>query len=346
MRWGWCERLVSSPGHLVTGTVRGVLLDLLTTFVAAVDDATVEEVCGTRPNWFCETLYDTTGNKALAKSADWLITRPLSALIVIVVAALVNRWLRKLVTAAITRFTMPPERAVDALERIGVTTFSPDPRDATRTRTLCAVARASVSTLIWTIAVLVALGLFNINLGPLLAGAGIAGIAVGLGAQSLVRDCIAGFFMLLEDQCGVGDEVDLSYVSGTVEALTMRSTQVRAADGTLWTVPNGAIPRIGNQSRSWSQASVDVVVGLDADLDRVVALAGQAATAVCTDPEYADVVLREPKVLGVERVDQSGAVVRLTVRTTPGHHVALARAVRAAVKRALDDEGIVYHPPV
>ena len=164
---------------------------------------------------------------------------------------------------------------------------------------------------------LIALGMFNINLGPLLAGAGIAGIAVGLGAQSLVRDCIAGFFILLEDQCGVGDEVDLSTVSGTVESLTLRSTQVRAADGTLWTVPNGAILRIGNQSRSWSQATVDVVVGLDADLERVAEIAGRAATATCAEPEFAEVVVRAPQVLGVERVDQTGAVVRLTVRTTP-----------------------------
>lgn len=325
--------------------MRVVLPPALTLVVAAVDDAAVEEVCGARPNWFCESIYRATESKALAKSAEWLITRPLVAFIVIVVAALLNRWLRKLVTAVITKFTMPPTMAVDALERIGVTSFSPDPRDATRTRTLCAVARASVSTLIWTIAVLIALGAFNINLGPLLAGAGIAGIAVGLGAQSLVRDCIAGFFILLEDQCGVGDEVDLSTVSGTVEALTLRSTQVRAVDGTLWTVPNGAILRIGNQSRSWSQATVDVVVGLDADLERVAEIAGRAATATCAEPAFADVVVREPQVLGVERVDQTGAVVRLTVRTTPGRQVALARAIRAAVKRALDDDGIVYHPP-
>lgn len=325
--------------------MRVVLPPALTLLVAAVDDDAVEEVCGARPNWFCESIYRATESKALAKSAEWLITRPLAALIVIVIAALLNRWLRKLVTAVITKFTMPPTMAVDALERIGVTSFSPDPRDATRTRTLCAVARASVSTLIWTIAVLIALGMFNINLGPLLAGAGIAGIAVGLGAQSLVRDCIAGFFILLEDQCGVGDEVDLSTVSGTVESLTLRSTQVRAADGTLWTVPNGAILRIGNQSRSWSQATVDVVVGLDADLERVAEIAGRAATATCAEPQFAEVVVREPQVLGVERVDQTGAVVRLTVRTTPGRQVALARAIRAAVKRALDDDGIVYHPP-
>lgn len=325
--------------------MRVVLPDLLITVVAAVDDAAVDEVCGARPNWFCETVYRATENEALAKSAEWLITRPLAALIVILIAALVNRWLRKLVTAVITKFTMPPTMAVDALERIGVTSFSPDPRDATRTRTLCAVARASVSTLIWTIAVLVALGLFNINLGPLLAGAGIAGIAVGLGAQSLVRDCIAGFFILLEDQCGVGDEVDLSTVAGTVESLTLRSTQIRSADGTLWTVPNGAILRIGNQSRSWSQASIDVVVGLDADLEHVADVAGRAAAATCAEPQFADVVVREPQVLGVERVDQTGAVVRLTVRTKPGQQAGVARAVRAAVKRALDVEGITYHPP-
>lgn len=336
---------MSSPDHLVTGTVRVVLLTEFTHAIAAVDDAAVDEVCGSRPNWFCEVVYRSTENEMLAKAAEWLITKPITAIIVLVAAALLNRWLRKLVTAVITRFTMPPTVAVGALEAIGVTSFSPTARDETRTRTLCAVARASVSTLIWTIAVLIALGLFNINLGPLLAGAGIAGIAVGLGAQSLVRDCIAGFFILLEDQCGVGDEVDLSNVSGTVEALTLRSTQVRSADGTLWTVPNGAILRIGNQSRNWAQANIDVVVGLDADLEQVIAIAERTAAEVCAADHIAAVLLREPQVLGVEKVDQTGAVVRITVRTEPGKQPGVARAVRAAVKQALDAEGITYRAP-
>lgn len=325
--------------------MRGVLPALLPAAISAVDDAAVDSVCGSRPNWFCEVVYRATENEMLAKAAEWLITRPITAIVVLVVAALLNRWLRKLVTAVITRFTMPPTVAVGALEAIGVTSFSHDDRDATRTRTLCAVARASVSTLVWTIATLIALGLFNINLGPLLAGAGIAGIAVGLGAQSLVRDCIAGFFILLEDQCGVGDEVDLSTVSGTVEALTLRSTQVRSADGTLWHVPNGAILRIGNQSRNWAQTNVDVLVSLDADVERVTAIAERTAAEVCARDHIAAVLLREPQVLGVEKVDQTGVVVRITVRTQPGKQAGVARVLRAALKRALDDEGITYRAP-
>ncbi len=325
--------------------MRGVLPALLPVVTSAVDDAAVVEVCGSRSNWFCEVVYRATENEMLAKAAEWFITRPITAIIILVVAALLNRWLRRLTTAVITRFTSPPTVAVGALEAIGVTSFSPDPRDATRTRTLCAVARASVSTLIWTIAVLIALGVFNINLGPLLAGAGIAGIAVGLGAQSLVRDCIAGFFILLEDQCGVGDEIDLSTVSGTVEALTLRSTQVRSADGTLWHVPNGAILRIGNQSRNWAQTNVDVLVGLDADVERVTAIAERTAAEVCATDDIAAVMLREPQVLGVEKVDQTGVVVRVTVRTQPGKQAGVARVLRAALKRALDDDGIVYRAP-
>ncbi|MFM2076740.1 MAG: hypothetical protein RJA49_630 [Actinomycetota bacterium] len=308
-------------------------------------DPALTEVCGTRPSWFCEWTWNATGNRMLSRAVDWLISRPIAAIVVIAVAALLNRWLRRGVGGLIHRVTAPPAIAVGAMERMGVTTFSPDPREETRTRTLTAVAKASVSTIIWTITALLVLGLFNVQLAPLLAGAGIAGIAVGFGAQSLVRDTIAGFFMLLEDQCGVGDEIDISTVAGTVETITMRATQIRAADGTLWTVPNGAILRVGNQSRNWAQANIDILVGHDADLDRVADLAARAAATVCAEPDVAAVMLRDPQVVGVERVDASGSLLRLTVRTTPGQQGGVARKIRLGVKQALDAEGLGYHPP-
>ena len=111
-----------------------------------------------------------------------------------------------------------------------------------------------MTALIWSIAVLTILGIFSINLVPLLASAGIAGIAVGFGAQQLVRDCISGFFILLEDQCGVGDEIDVGVAAGTVESITLRATILRDGAGTLWTVPNGTVLRVGNHSRGWRRA--------------------------------------------------------------------------------------------
>jgi small conductance mechanosensitive channel len=207
------------------------------------------------------------------------------------------------------------------------------------------VARATVSAFIWSIATLMVLGLFKINLGPLLAGAGIAGIAVGLGAQSLVRDCIAGFFMLLEDQCGVGDEIDTGVVAGTVESLTLRLTQVRASDGTLWSLANGTIARVGNKNRNWSQGTVDILVGHDVDLDLAIQLCHTAALEACAQPSVAEVILDEPRILGVERIDVNGTVVRVAVRTLPGKQGPVLREIRLAVKRALDAEGISFQPP-
>ncbi len=336
----WLE---SSPGHLGTGTVRGVIPSVLriaaegaadNTAGAAADAAGLADACGDRPSWFCEATWNATHNQLISKAVDWFVSRPLAAIVVAVVAALIARWLRRAATAVLTRITQPPGIAGSALERMGVVS-APDPRDATRTRTLCAVARTTISTLVWTVATLIILGIFHVDIGPLLAGAGIAGIAIGLGAQSLVRDCIAGFFMLLEDQCGVGDDIDISTVSGRVEGLTLRATTIRSADGTLWTVPNGAIVRVGNQSRSWAQANVDVFLGNDRDLVHAADVARQAMAVVSAEPDIEAVLLREPQVLGVESVDSNGAVLRLTVRTKPGEQGHVARRMRLAVTLAL-----------
>lgn len=313
--------------------MRGVILER--TADAASDAAGLADACGERPSWFCEVTWNTTHNAMLARAVDWVITRPVAAIVVAIIAALVGRWLRRAATAVITRITEPPGIAGSALQSIGVVS-APDPRDATRTRTLCAVARTTISTIVWTIATLIILGIFQVDIGPLLAGAGIAGIAIGLGAQSLVRDCIAGFFMLLEDQCGVGDDIDTGTVAGRVEGLTMRATTIRSVDGTLWTVPNGTIMRVGNQSRTWAQSNIDIFLGNDRDLARATEVAQRAVAAVAADPDVAAVLLREPQVLGVETVDSTGTVLRLTVRTRPGEQAHVARQMRLAVKIALD----------
>lgn len=315
-------------------------------FAALADttEAGLTEACGDRPSWFCEATWNATGNELLSRAVDWFVTRPLTALVILVVALLLNRWLRKAVTALVTRLTVPPSIAIGALDLVGAAPAT-DPRADTRAATLSTVARATVSAFVWTVATLMILGVFEINLGPLIAGAGVAGIAVGLGAQSLVRDCIAGFFILLEDQCGVGDEIDTGTVTGTVETLTLRMTQVRAADGTLWSLANGTIARIGNRNRNWSQGTLDILVAHDADLDHAIEVAGAAAVAACAEPGTAELIVREPQVLGVERIDAQGTVMRVTVRTAPGQQGRVLREIRLAVKRAFDAEGISFQPP-
>ena len=189
--------------------------------------------------------------------------------------------------------------------------------------------------------VLLVLGVFEINLGPLLAGVGIVGIALGLGAQSLVRDIIAGFFMIMEDQFGVGDEVDLGPAVGIVESITLRCTTLRAADGTLWSVPNGSILRVGNQSKVWSKALLDITIWYDADVDRATELLLTTATEVCARPELQPIVLEPPEVLGVERLTNEGVVLRVVVKTAPGHQWELMRALRSAIKESFYASDIV-----
>lgn len=318
---------------------------------AAVElDPGLESACSATPTWFCEGAWNLTHNRMIARAADWFVTRPLVAVVVLLVAWVVNRYLRKVVSAFVTRLSSSRQLANGAMVKIGMD--RPEgatvlgAREQSRASTLAAVSRASVSWFVWTIAVLIVLGVFNINLGPLLAGAGIAGIAVGFGAQSLVRDCIAGFVILLEDQCGVGEEVDIGEAVGTVEAITLRMMSVRGVDGTLWNVPNGVIQRVGNRTRSWSQGLVDISIWYDGDIDDALAAVQEGIAVAVEVPEVAEVLLQPPAILGVERVDATGTVLRVTVRTRPGKHWAAMREVRMAIRRSLVEHNIPLYPPV
>jgi small-conductance mechanosensitive channel len=304
---------------------------------AEVDEALID-ACGASPSWVCEATHDLTGSELTARAVDWFVARPLAAVAIVVVAALLDRWLRRLLTAVITRAVAGDAAVV--LDRLSGTTRVDDARQQARASTVAAVARAFVSAVVWTVAALLVLGTFHLQLGPLLAGAGIAGIAVGFGAQSLVKDCIAGFFILLEDQFGVGDEIEVGAVVGTVESVTLRMTRVRAATGTLWSVPNGSIVQVGNRSRNWSKGFVDVLVRNDVDLDVAIASVDAALHAVADDPELAPWLLETPEVLGVDRSDATGTAIRVAVKTAPADLHRVLRAVRLVIRRRLDADGL------
>jgi moderate conductance mechanosensitive channel len=179
-----------------------------------------------------------------------------------------------------------------------------------------------------------------VQLAPLIAGAGIAGVALGFGAQSLVKDCISGLFMLLEDQFGIGDVVDLGEAVGTVEAISLRATVLRGVDGTVWHVPNGEVQRVGNKSQLWSVALVDVPVAYDTDLAAAREVILHCAQEVAAHDEWSAVVLEPPQLLGVEALAADGVTIRVTVKTKPGSQWALQRELREAFKRALHEAGI------
>jgi moderate conductance mechanosensitive channel len=183
------------------------------------------------------------------------------------------------------------------------------------------------------------------DIGPLLAGAGILGLTLGLGAQSVVRDFLAGIFMIIEDQYGVGDTIQTGDVTGTVESVGLRVTRVRDDDGAIWYLRNGDIQRLGNRSQGWSRATVQVAVGYGEDLDQVRRLVLETAREVLADPGLAELVEGEPAWSGVQRLGPSAVQVQLEVRTRAGQDAAVARAVRAGIARRLAADGIQAGEP-
>ena len=312
-------------------------------------DPDLTNACGDDPSWLCENVYDLTGNSFVAGVADWLVAVLLILLGAWVLSLLARRYLARAVAKA-----MAPDRAAAArqLSRLGVDNAHQlvgqgpvvgdevDPRRKARIESISAVVGSSAAIVIWSIALILVLGELGVDLAPLIAGAGIAGVALGFGAQSLVKDCIAGLFMLLEDQYGIGDIVDLDEASGVVEKISLRTTVLRGIDGTVWHVPNGEVARVGNRSQLWSVALVDVDVAYDSDLAESRRVILECANEVTSSEEWQPAVLDEPQLLGVEALGADGITIRTTVRTKPGTQWALQRALREELKGALDAAGI------
>jgi small-conductance mechanosensitive channel len=217
-----------------------------------------------------------------------------------------------------------------------------------RAATLTHALSTTVVVLIWTMAVLVIVGNLNVPLGPLLASAGVAGVALGFGAQSLVRDTLSGFFILLEDQFGVGDVVELQTtvgpVTGKVEGLTLRVTSLRAFDGTIHVVPNGNIQIVSNKSRGWARAIVDVRVGFTEDVDKMRGILEELFDELKKEEQLKESLYDGPSVLGVERADY-GLVVRVVADTRPSRRFDVERQLRERIARRLADHDIVVPLP-
>lgn len=218
-------------------------------------------------------------------------------------------------------------------------------RTEQRMRTVGSLLRYVATVTIWTVAILMALAELGISIAPLVASAGIAGVALGFGAQSLVRDFLSGVFMLLEDQYGVGDVVDLGEASGTVERVTLRVTTVRGVDGTVWYVPNGQIARVGNKSQRWSRIVLDVEVAYQTDITRASAVIKRVADELWKERVPGATIIEEPEVWGVEDIAPNAVVLRLAVKTKPGEQWAAGRALRARLKAAFDEAGIAIPIP-
>jgi moderate conductance mechanosensitive channel len=274
---------------------------------------------------------------------EYLIGKAVSILVIVVVAFIVNRLVRRAVKRTLRglqhggiqeRLGAVRRATPDALLETGQLSL----RSEQRIEALASVLRSVMSFTIMAVAGVMILGELGVELGPLIAGAGIIGVALGFGSQSLVRDFLSGIFILVEDQFGIGDIVDLDgTTSGTVEAVSLRTTRLRAVDGTVWHVPNGEIRRVGNMSQHWSRALLDIEVAYATDLARAQEVIREVAHAVWDEDTH---VLEEPEVWGVESLGANGVVIRLVVKTTPSEQYRVSRMLRERLKVAFDAEGI------
>lgn len=208
-----------------------------------------------------------------------------------------------------------------------------------RGHTIAQLVRSAGRVVVIALAVLLTLNIF-IEIGPLLAGAGVAGLAISFGAQSLVKDLITGFFILMEDQFTVGDVVEILGIAGVVERMTLRMVTIRDLNGVPHTVPNGQITTVSNRTRGWARAVVDVGVSYETDADQALEVFRSEAEAVAADPGWEAHLDDSPEVVGVESLADSAVVIRTVIRTAPGSQWMVAREFRRRIKNRLDQEGI------
>ncbi len=291
--------------------------------------------CTDNESWTCAAVYDWTGNETLANGATWLIGKPLAILVIIVGAVLV-RWLAS--------------KAIDRVVRRAENTPLPGGRHgynrrAQRAKSLGSLLKSVTTTVVFGIAFVMVLSELGINVAPILASAGVLGLAIGFGAQNLVKDFLSGVMMMIEDQYGVGDEVDLGEAIGTVEHVALRVTRVRDVDGTVWYVRNGEILRVGNASQNWARTVLDVNVGYDQDLRQVREVLQEVAHGLWDDEDFKDVILEEPEVWGVQALNPDWVTVRVTLKTAPLKQWGVAREMRERIKARFDHEGISMQVP-
>lgn len=310
-----------------------------------ITDAQTLDACGEDPSGWCEWVLDWSGNENLATAADWLFARPLKIALILAIAWVANRLMRRGINRLVGRMSDPQVPSLgETFGRFtpGVlqATHQVNLRSAARAETIGSVLKSIATWAIWGIALLTVLGELDINLGPLIAGAGVAGVALGFGAQSLVKDFLSGIFMIIEDQYGVGDVIDVGEAVGTVEGLTLRTTRLRSVDGAVWHVPNGEIRRVGNMSQQWSRALLDIEVAYGTDIAHARSVIAAVADEVFRAPEWTTKILEQPEIWGVERLGADGIAIRLVLKTKPGEQWPLQREIRARLKDAFDAEGI------
>ena len=285
---------------------------------------------------------------------DWLLGAPLQSLVAVVVGLLLLAVLRWFISRAVRSVVSGGARVRRHARRLlmrapALAALDSDPlavaRRVQRAETMGSVLRSAAALVV---AVVVVTAVANINdwdLGPVLASAGVLGVALGFGAQALVKDWLSGLFMLAEDQYGVGDVVDLGEASGTVEAIGLRVTQVRDLSGTLWYVRNGEVLRVGNMTQGWSRALVEVQVPPDADVDTAMEVLRAAARDLAGDPDLAPHLLADAEVTGFEDLRAEAVMLRAIIKVAPAKQWVVQRALRGRIRERFAEAGIAMALP-
>ncbi len=277
---------------------------------------------------------------------DWL-SAGLRILLIVVIAVVLRSVVRRTISRLIDRMNRGAEAAANTA--LGGLLVNAERRKQ-RSEAIGSVLRSVASFLILGTAALTVLSVLKINLAPLLASAGVAGVAIGFGARNLVTDFLSGVFMILEDQYGVGDVIDAGIASGTVVEVGLRVTKLRGDNGEIWYVRNGEVKRIGNLSQGWATAVVDVQVGSGEDLDRVRSVIADTADGLAKEDPWDERLWEPVKVLGLESVTADSVVIQAQARTMPGQSATVARELRWRIKQAFAREGIEItgggHAPV
>jgi moderate conductance mechanosensitive channel len=264
-----------------------------------------------------------------ASGFQLLVVRPVEIVAVVLIAWLFGRLGARAASRAVNRMQGRAARRGEGR------------RTGPRVATIGGVLASIWKVLVWVVAALIVLGTLGVNLTPLIAGATVIGAALGFGAQTLVRDFLSGFFIVSEDQYGVGDTVTIGDTTGVVEDLSLRVTRLRDVDGMVWYVSNGEIRKVGNASIQWSRAIVDILVPLGSDVAAATAAIEEEATGFAEDDRWASSCVEGPEVWGVQAMDGTGVTIRVAVRTRPLQHSRVAAALRGRINHRLFRDGVL-----
>jgi small-conductance mechanosensitive channel len=286
-------------------------------------------------------------------STDWssfgdVLAKKSAALVALVVFALVVQWIfHRLIDKLVSKAedgVLPDRIAQVAIGRTNHEVGTPGPgstRRVQRAKTMGTLLKSIVSGIIVAIVVTMMLSEVGLNIGPIIASAGIVGVALGFGSQTLVKDFLSGIFMIFEDQYGVGDVVDMGEgLTGTIEAVSLRVTRMRDTNGTVWYLRNGELLRVGNMSQNWARTVLDVQVSAREDLSRVRRVLGDVIQDLWQDDDYDGVIIEEPEIWGIEAITPDAITLRVTLKTAPMEQWRVARALRERIKSRFDHEGI------